>query len=260
MNPLQLMQVKFQDYLLQSSNDIQDAIVSTAKVPASTRLAIYRDAYQLRLIDALVTTYPALYAYLGSEAFETLADEYIQKYPSTYRSIRWFGDKLADFLIEHADYKNFEQVSELAKIEWTMALVFDARDSRLVTLEMMQSIPVDAWENMRLVLHPSVQCLILSWNSFEIWQAIMSDEDPPDALQTTTPSHWVVWRHALETQYSFLEDEVAYALSALSRGETFGELCEGLCQWQEAHNAPLRAASLLKGWIIEGLIESIQFK
>jgi len=246
MNPLQLMQTKFQDYLLLSSNAIQEAIVSTEKVSAATRLAIYSDAYQLRLIDALMTTYPALYAYLGSEEFEKLAHEYIKKYPSTFRSIRWFGDKLAEFLLEHPEYKDFEQVSELAKIEWVMALVFDAPDSRYVTFEMMQSIPVDAWENMQLTLHPSVRFLTLSWNSFEIWQAMMSDEEAPDALETATLSHWVVWRYVFETQYSLLEEEVAYALNALSRSETFGKLCEGLCRWQEADNAPLRAASLLK--------------
>lgn len=260
MNSLQRTQVKFQDYLVSSSKDIQEAIVSTAKVPAATRLAIYSDAYQLRLIDALVTTYPALYAYLGSEEFEKLAHEYIKKYPSTYRSIRWFGDKLAEFLIEYADYKDFEHVSELATIEWIMTLVFDARDSTLVTLESMQSIPVDAWANMRLIPHPSVHCLTLSWNSFEIWQAIMSDEDPPDALQQAASSHWVVWRHALENQYSSLEEEDAFTLQAMCRGDTFGELCEGLCRWQDVQNAPLRAASLLKGWIIEGLIESIQLE
>ena len=40
-------------------------------------------------------------------------------------------------------------------------------------------------------------------------------------------------------------------------GLTFGEICEGLCQWIAEDNAGVHAASLLKGWITTGLISNV---
>lgn len=257
MSTLRAMQDKFQEYLLLSSDCIQHDIVSTQNVPAATRLAIYGDAYQLRLIDSLATTYPILYLYLGSDEFEVLARDYIKQYPSTYRSIRWFGDQFAEFLKQHADYQEYEYVAELAAIEWAMTLVFDAQDASVVSLETMQHIPIESWPNMRFKPHPSLHCLLLSWNVMPIWQAISLEEELPEPDLYDSPRHWILWRKGLETRFCDLDDDEALALKSMCLGDTFGELCEGLCQWHDVEQAPLRAASLLKGWILEGLIEIV---
>ena len=257
MSTLRDMQDKFQEYLLLSLGCIHDEVISTQKVSAETRLAIYGDAYQLRLIDSLSTTYPILYLYLGSDEFETLAREYIKQYPSTYRSIRWFGDKFSAFLREHSDYQAYAYVSELATIEWVMTQVFDAQESSVVSLESMQHIPIESWPCMRFKPHPSIHCIRLSWNVMPIWQAISLEEDPPEPQLNDPQSHWILWRKELETQFCSLDDDEAWSISAMCRGDTFDEICEGLCQWHDAGNAPLRAASLLKGWILEGLIEAV---
>ena len=44
-------------------------VAGTAKVGAPTRLAIYYDAYRLRLIEALDGNYPVLHGWLGDEEF-----------------------------------------------------------------------------------------------------------------------------------------------------------------------------------------------
>lgn len=257
MSTLRNMQDKFQKYLLCSLGGVHDDIVSTPNVSAETRLAIYGDAYQLRLIDSLATTYPILYRYLGSDEFEILAREYIKQYPSTYRSIRWFGDQFAAFLRERADYQAYEYVSELATVEWVMTLVFDAQESSVVSLETMQHIPIESWPEMRFKPHPSIHCLMLSWNVMPIWQAISLEEAPPEPQMNDSQRHWILWRKELETQFCSLDDDEAWALNSMRRGDTFAELCEGLCQWHDVENAPLRAASLLKRWILEGLIEAV---
>lgn len=260
MNTLRNIQDNFQDYLLLSTDCIHDAIISTQKVSAETRLAIYSEAYQYRLIDALATTYSVLYLYLGVEEFETLARDYIKSYPSTYRSIRWFGDKFSVFLRENSDYQAYDYVAELATIEWGMALVFDAQNCSVVTLEVMQHVPIDSWPGMRFKPHPSVHCLTLLWNAMQIWQAISFEGELPEPQLSDSQTHWIVWRKALETQFCSLDEDEAWAMRSLCRGDTFGALCEGLCQWHDMQNAPLRAASLLKRWVLEGLIEAVLWK
>jgi len=260
MNSLFHLQDKFQDYLLNSKQGIQQHIVSTEKVSAEVRLSIYGDAYRSRLIESLTTTYPVLQAYVGWEQFEEITTEYLKQYPSTYRSIRWFGDRLADYLGSHPDYKEYDYLSELAKLEWTLTLVFDAQDRPTAALEDVAAIPIDAWSAMQLLPHPSVHRLTFLWNTMAIWQAISDDIPPPKPMPSKSDTHWVLWRQELTNQFCSIDDDEAWAIDAILKGITFGELCEGLCQWTDDHHAPVRAASLLKGWIEAGLIAEIKIQ
>ena len=61
-------------------------------------LDIYRNAYRVRLIEALNETYPVLHAVLGDDDFATLGEEFVAAHPSVHRSIRWYGSELSDFL------------------------------------------------------------------------------------------------------------------------------------------------------------------
>lgn len=247
---------KFQSYLLHSDQDIFNHVVGTCKVPAEIRLRIYENAYRSRLQDALSVTYPALQGYLGQESFEELCFAYIDAFPSTFRSIRWYGDQLATFMQNNSTYQAFPYLYELAEFEWTMALVFDATDSKIIQLHDMQNIPPEAWIDMQLQIHPSAHRLSLSWNTVQIWQAI-AEEQTSTEPQQIKPETWLLWRKELMSQFAPLLEDEAWAIDMLLKNSTFGDLCEGLCQWVDEQNAGMHAASLLKGWITAGLISNI---
>ena len=59
------LQRDMQQYLLGETSGVTSAIVDAPPLPAQDRLAIYRNAYQVRLIDALHETYPVLHGLLG---------------------------------------------------------------------------------------------------------------------------------------------------------------------------------------------------
>src|SRR5579862_3161955 len=114
MTNLMNLQNKFQSYLINSNNDIRLDIEETKKVSATTRLQIYSNAYRFRLIEALASNYPVLQKYLGADSFQELAIQYIDEHPSTFRSIRWFGNQLENFLREHNQYNAFPYLAELS--------------------------------------------------------------------------------------------------------------------------------------------------
>src|SRR3954470_15703051 len=64
----------------------------------SVRLGIYHDAYRLRLVEVLGKDYPVLRKYLGDESFDGAALAYLTAHPSTFRNVRWFGRRFAEFL------------------------------------------------------------------------------------------------------------------------------------------------------------------
>lgn len=259
MKDLLTLQNQFQEYLLHSQNDIFNYIVNTEKVPTDVRLSIYSHAYRSRLLEALAANYPSMQVYLGSEQFETLGNAYIDRYPSHFRSIRWFGDQLENFLHENKPYNDFPYLSELAKVEWTMTLVFDAANSDFVKLEDLGNIPPECWVDMHLLAHPSAHLIQLSWNVVPIWQALSQDELPCELLQSDMPISWIFWRSNLINQYCSLTKDEASALDAMLKGNTFGEICEVLCQFVDEKEVAMRAASLLKGWISAGLIAEIKY-
>ncbi|MGC1955149.1 MAG: hypothetical protein WA970_21745 [Gammaproteobacteria bacterium] len=53
------------------------------------------------------------------------------------------------------------------------------------------------------------------------------------------------------------EPAEAWALDAARHGESFGALCAGLCQWVGEAQAAAHAASLLRTWIVEGLVTAV---
>ncbi len=251
MNELTNLQAEFQNYLMHSDQTIQQQIVDTEKVSAETRLAIYENAYRSRLQDALILSYPALQKQVGEDAFAELCHDYIDKYPSCFRSIRWYGDQFAAFLQDPF-------LSELAHVEWAMATVFDAADANPVSLAEIGAIPPDAWENMRFEIHPAATCLELNWNVIEIWQALSEDQTPNEPQESPAPVTWLLWRQDYQTQFCSLSAAEAWAVHSLFEERTFGEICEGLCQWIAEENAPMQAASFLKSWLTAGLITQVK--
>lgn len=259
MNDLLTLQTNFQAYLLNCEEKISADIVDTQKVPVDIRLAIYGHAYRARLLEALATNFPMLHIYLGDEQFAEVGNAYINQHPSHFRSIRWFGDQLENFLRTDANYADFVYVAELAKIEWLMTLVFDAADGNTAKLEDLSQIPPESWVDMHLLAHPSIHLTQLSYNSIAIWQMLSQEEAPPEPEEYAAATNWAFWRNDLINHYCSLPEDEAAALQAILNGNSFGEVCEVLCQFMDEHEVAMRAASLLKGWIAAGLIAEINY-
>lgn len=257
MTTLKQQQNSFQRYLLEGQPDFLEMVVGTTTVSAESRLMIYNNAYRYRLIDALASNFPVLYLYLGAEQFHSLASSYMNTHPSVYRSIRWYGDQLPNFLYECDEYRDHPYCSELAEFEWCMTLAFDSADALALTIDDIICLPPESWVNMRFQAHPALRRINFHWNIVAIWEAISTDNTPPALEHTDCATPWLIWRHELENQFCTLPTDEAWAIDALLNGATFGEIGEGLCQWVTEEEAGLRAASFLKSWIQAGLITNI---
>ncbi|KGP62544.1 hypothetical protein EP47_11120 [Legionella norrlandica] len=254
MSTLLTLQKQFQEFIYSGQSSIKESIVQTELVPSETRLGIYKDSYRLRLIECLAANYPTLHAYLGTEEFEKLSTGYIAAYPSSYRSIRWYGDLLPEFIKNYYS-KSCYYLYELAELEWKMTLAFDAADDSVVKVEDMAYIPPESWPNMQFVLHPSVHRLNFYWNVFPLWQTLTNNQDIPELNDSPIATAWVLWRGKdYIIQYYSLSEEEAWALDAMIQGMSFGALCEGLCQWIPEEEVGMKAASYLKNWIQNGLL------
>src|SRR5277367_5751517 len=154
---LRALQRDLQRHLLGVDHTIVEAIVDAPPLPTLERLGIYRNAYRVRLIEALDATYPVLHAVLGDEVFSALGEEFVAAHPSVHRSIRWYGRELADFLGQHPPYAEQPILAELALLEWTLSEVFDAADAPPKPRSAFSAIDAAAWSELRFEFHPSLR-------------------------------------------------------------------------------------------------------
>jgi hypothetical protein len=254
---LRELQYSLQTHLLGEPSAIAEAIVDAPPLPALERLGIYRNAYQVRLIDALDNTYPVLHAVLGDEDFFALGEAFVAAHPSIHRSIRWYGSELADYLDAAPPYAEQPIFSELALLEWTLAAVFDSADAEPVRRAALAAVDAAAWSELTFEFHPSLRRLSLQWNTVAVWRAMSRDETPPDPECADHPVPWLLWRQDLQNYFRSMTADEAAALDAALNGGSFGDLCEALNAHLPVDEIPPRAASLLGLWTDSGIIVAI---
>jgi hypothetical protein len=145
-------------------------VLDTEKADRDTLLAVYRDAYALRLIEALTTDFPGLLAMTGPAEFDMMARAYIAAHPSRHPSVRWFGRHLADFLARTAPFSATPAAADMARFEWALGEAFDAEDVEPLAFEQLAVIPPEAWETLRLFFVPSLRRLSLTHQTPQAYQ------------------------------------------------------------------------------------------
>ncbi len=215
---------------------------------AEEGLRIYREAYRLRLLEVLRDDYPLLHAVLGEDAFARLGLRYLSAYPSRSPSARWFGRDLRELLADRP------ALADLAGFEWLQGECFDAADADVVVLEDLAGLPPDAWPELRLTLHPSLR----RRSGDHDLAPLLRGESTDEPARLTGARTWLLWRRQRQVHWRLLDDDEADALQAVAMGAGFGGLCERLCAWHEPERVALRAAALLKRWIVDGLVSGLR--
>lgn len=251
---LEELQRQFQSFVLGGDFAILRSVVESPHGDSGPRLAIYHDAYRIRLCEALGDTFGTLREHLGPTDFDALCARYVACEPSTVRNVRWYGAGLADFLESARPYDERPWLAELARLDWALVGAFDAADLPPVTLEAMTRLSAEAWPVLAFEFHPSVARLTLSTNAPSMRRATDNGEVLPEARRLDAAVEWLVWRQDARTNYRSLQSPEAAALDGALAGTPFAALCAQAGEQLGAAEASMHAAQWLRRWIEEGLI------
>lgn len=225
-----------------------------AKGSRPKRLGIYQGAYRGRLAEALRANYPMLHLVLGDEDFARLAGDFIASCPSRRPSIRWFGERLEEYLTERQDLLPHPALLDLVRLEWALCLAFDAADLQILTPKDLAGLAAEDWPRLRLELHPSASLVDLKWEVEPIWQALKADAN----AQTSPPAELdhviVVWRKDLSPHWRSVSAMEALCLLAIGDGRDFAFLCEGAAQFVGSEQAAAEVVGLLQLWLADRLL------
>jgi hypothetical protein len=203
---------------------------------------VYAGAYYARLLECLRDFFPALRHALGDATFDQFAAGYLQRYPPRSYTLDRLADDFVQFLDETrppagsaqsetvadaAFGRMAEFVVELARMEWSIAQVFDGPGWEAdppLAVESLRSISADDWPTTRLETAPCLRLLAFRFPVNDYFTAFRRGEMPAiPALGETwlalTRREYVVRRISLSRpQYELL--------AALIAGHTVGESIE----------------------------------
>ena len=243
------LQAQFQRAILEGDLSVLDLIPNGAHEDKANLLSVYQDGYALRLIEVLRADHEVLSNYLGEEAFEAMARAYLAKHPSNNPNARWVAQHVPDFLQRTEPYASDPVASDLARIEHALSTAFDSADEPVLSMADIATLAPDAWSDLRLRPHPASRRLNITSNAFEIWRAVVSEEDAPTASLVKDPVKLLVSRQGGTSKIRELGVEEAMMWDEAAKGVRFGVLCEMLATYDDPAGAALRAASYLRGWL-----------
>lgn len=221
-------QNELQESILSGQNQLKCA-VGLGHLSVELRLAVYQNAYILRLEEALRTNYPMMHQLLGDDEFSVLHKRYLLFQPPKHASIRWYGQSLPVFLQNTEPYNIVPVFAELAQFEWALRHTIDAATANRLLAHDLKLLSTEQWLTLKFCLHPSVTLLEFSWNTIAVWQALDKGTTPP--TPELSHDYWVVWRGGAGMSEWVSVDQIMFqSLRLISHQKNFVQLCEVISQ------------------------------
>jgi len=240
---------------------LEQSVSSDTRSSAVERLDVYANAYFYRIRDCLESDFGALRAVLGADRFHNLATGYLIEFPPRHPSLRFVGDRIAEFIDGHSEVGP-EWLADLARLEWAIVEAFDAADANVVSRDELAAIdPVD-WAELRFAFQPALTRLDLGFPVHRVRLAWDNDDPVATAVSQLAALDrgmhpMLVWRTDERVSYRSLDPVEATAVDFALSGGAFGALCEQLASALGDGEASNHAAALLARWQADGLIRGL---
>jgi hypothetical protein len=221
------------------------------RLGAAPRIQIYRDMYRARLADILREDFPRVAVILGDDEFEALAGRYLARHPSVHPSVRYVGDRFADFV--RAERAGPPWLGDLARLEWARLDVFDDADAEPLRMADLQGVAPEDWPALALRAIPACRLVECAWPVHEIWAATRDAPDGPAAPEPR-PVTIRVWREGSDVSHAAIGATERRVFPLLELGVPFSVLCAALEDDLEPEGAAREIGSLLVRWLEDGVL------
>ncbi len=226
-------------------------------VPGEERASVYANGYPARIHESLKEVYEAVHHVLGDDTFLEASFAYAHQHPSHDYNLNFVGRHLPEFLQASHFSKTFPFIADLAKLEWLIWKAFHAFDQVTFHPEQLTEVPVENWEQARLVFQPSVSLIASSWPILDIWRTRREDSEEIKTDLTNRPQQILIGRNGDQVRCELLDPNQYQLIKGLLSGETLGAVCERLAGTSSGEE--LQVAAWFSNWVKEGLIVRCEF-
>ena len=246
---------------LSDAAEVERLLTRSRQLTAAERLAIYHNAYHVRLLECLREEFPVLRQALGDDTFEAFAFGYLQTYPSRSYTLTRLGARFPQFLEEtcpreEVDWAAF--IMDLATLEWTFGDVFDGpgvEGQPGFDAAALGTLAAQAWLQTRLTPVPCLRLLRLRSPVQEYYAAVRQGEEPPPPEPANV--FLAVTRRAYVVRHLSLQPAEFALLHALVAGRTVGDaLAETELLLAGDPRAAAQVPSWFQRWAAEGFFHA----
>lgn len=219
--------------------DALSLFAGDGRLDAAQRLAIYRNMYWYRQVDALAQAFPRLREALGAEAFTKLVCKYIRHHPSQHPALEYLGRRLPDFARQHAP-----GYAGLARLEWTRNLALLAPES--AGPARLSDVHPRTFPAARLSFVRSFHLIEVDSKALSAFGSPSSGEEPAIAV--------AVWRHGFGVRHLALGRAEAVALGRAREGASVAQVLDEVPTTSTGIG---QAFEMIRAWLVRHWIERI---
>jgi hypothetical protein len=219
-------------------------------------MAVYRNAYRARLVEALREMFERTARLVGDVAFGQAAAHHLITRPPSGWTIDLAGEGFSETCAEL--FAHDPDVAEVAWLEWAMHCAFTATDVEPLTVAHFVAataeFATEQWDALRLRLMPGTALRPVAHNLVELWEALAAPSGEPPVERLLQPQYALLWRERERPGFVLVPEQNGHALAGLLSGGTFGQLCASLAETTGPSEAAASAGAMLRGWIELGLV------
>jgi len=245
----------------QGETEASEHLIGTEVFPADRGLAVYANAYFVRLVTCLSESFPAVARALGEEAFSDLAVDYLRASPPAGPNLGTLGRGFADHLEatrpESTGVDGRSLVS-LARYEWALEQVFDGpggEGTPGITSGALAALSPETWLETRLVANPAL-CLLRLETAVDAYCHTVRGLDPDEsrpALPAEGPRWLALSRRAYVVRRLVCERAEYELLERLAQGASIGQALSGV----DVEITPEQMHRWFARWMTEGLFVAL---
>ncbi len=226
---------------------------------AAAGMAIYRNAYRLRIVGALGETFCRTQRWVGAEPFGQAATHYTILQPPSSWSLDHIGAGFPALLEDL--FRNDPEVAELARLEWQMNQLYVAKDAQPLDQSAFAAAVEDYseadWANLTLELMPGLAIEPVRTDCAAIWRALTDNTEMPQDVILKEASALIVWRENFRCVFRSASSAEAHALSLAGDAASFAAICDAMVIILGEERAASETGTMLGRWVQDGMIAGI---
>lgn len=193
---------------------------------AAGRWGVYREAYVLRLVEAVGNDHPATARILGPTAFDRLVRRYLAAHPPSSHDIGHAARQLPGWLPGDPLTESLPFLPDLARFEQALAAAVIAPDPVPATREELAALDPDVLFDSPLALASGAAFLDSESPLGDLWETRDQPDDEVALEVAGRPARLVVFRDGLAVRWRPVDGDEALLLAAALRGETLAGLLD----------------------------------
>jgi hypothetical protein len=214
------------------------------------RLGIHRRNYEISLVTALLTKFPATVWLAGTSFVTEAATDYIRNNPPHALCIAEYGDEFPQFLAALPGADGMPYLGEFAELERQVGQVSVEIEERCFALADLTEAGTDRLPDIMLRLQPGVRYRWASWPIDDLLKLYLT-ESAPDRYPFEPCDVWLEVRGARgEFQIDRLESSEFIFRKSIAEGRSIGSAAESALEANPSFDPGIALVRLIESGIV----------